>query len=208
MRVVLCDDHAMFLEALAHALGRLGHEVLGVAAGLDSVLELVSREQPDLCLLDLWFDGVSSLPVARAIRDEQPGVRIVLLTADADREAISALDQGAIDAIAGKEWTLDLIGQTLARVASGRPVRRLVGVRRSAGTRVHPRLTGREHQVLDLMASGASTVEIRRSLGISEHTVRSHIRHVLQKLGAHSRGEALRSARDQGILAGADVGRG
>ncbi len=206
MRLVVCDDHEMFVDAFAVALGRLGHDVVGTTTRLAEVPDLVRRTEPTLCLLDLWFDGVASLDVARRLRTDHRTLRTVLLTADAATEAVAALDDGVIDAIAGKDWTITLIDQTLARVEAGRPVRRLVGVRQRGADATAPRLTLRERQVLELLASGASTVEIRRALGVSDHTVRSHVRSVLSKLGAHSRVEALRVARDHDLLPSAGAG--
>jgi two-component system nitrate/nitrite response regulator NarL len=208
MRLVVCDDHEMFTEAMGLALGRLGHEVVGTANHLDEVPALVEDTQPELCILDLWFESESALEVAHRLRIGHPSLRIVLLTADASPEAVTALDCGDIDAIAGKEWTISLIDQTLARVASGRPVRRLVGVGRDSTVGTAPLLTAREQQVLDLLAAGSSTLEITLRLGVSDHTVRSHVRNVLAKLGAHSRVEALRVARDRALLPSNDVARG
>lgn len=200
MRLAVCDDHAMFLDALADALTRLGHDVVATTTQLTEVAGLVERTSPDICLLDVWFEDTSSLDVARGLREHRPGTRVVLLTADVSPDALAALEDGTVQAVAHKGWSLDLIDETVTRVATGAPVRRLMatpGVRRSIQA---PRLTGRELEVLHLMAHGASTTEIRHRLGISEHTVRSHVRTVLSKLGAHSRVEAIRRAHDHGLV--------
>lgn len=200
MRVMVCDDHAMFLEALADALTRLGHEVVATTTDLDEVAALVGRSRPDAVLIDLWFDDRPSLPVARRLAAGHPEARLVLLTADVSPEALAALDEGVVQAVAHKSWGLALIDQTLTRVASGSPVRRLLAMP-STGTRAEgPRLTGRELQVLRLMSGGASTTEMRLRLGVSEHTVRSHVRSLLAKLGVHTRVEAVRRAHDHGLV--------
>ena len=244
MRVAVCDDHALFADALADALQRLGHVVVGTAGTLDEVVDLVARERPEICLLDLWFDGLPSLDVARGLREEHPETRIVLLTVgvehaapvrtgehpkatvldrrvvegdpdrgelaivavvllaacDGGREAVLALEEDVIQAIVGKHWSLALVVQTLARVAAGRHVRRLVPLRAEGRQPVTPHLTAREREVLALLATGASTAQIRQHLDISEHTVRTHVRSLLSKLGVHSRVEALRVAHDRGLV--------
>jgi len=200
MRIAVCDDHVMFADALADALQRLGHVVVGTAVTLDQVADLVTRERPEICVLDLWFDGRPSLSVACRLREEQPEVRVVLLTADSAPEAGAALDCGVIQAIVGKHWSLALIDQTLARVAAGRHVRRLVPLRAEGTEPVPAPLTGREQEVLALLATGASTTEMRQRLEVSEHTVRTHVRSLLSKLGVHSRIEALRVAHDRGLV--------
>ncbi len=105
-----------------------------------------------------------------------------------------------IQAIVGKHWSLALVVQTLARVAAGRHVRRLVPLRAEGKQPVTPHLTAREREVLALLATGASTTQIRQHLDISEHTVRTHVRSLLSKLGVHSRVEALRVAHDRGLV--------
>jgi two-component system, NarL family, nitrate/nitrite response regulator NarL len=207
MRVAVCDDHAMFADALADALRRLGHVVVGTADTLDEVVDLVARELPEICLLDLWFDGLPSLGAAGRIRVEHPEVRVVLLTADPAPEAVAALDAGVIQAIVGKHWSLALVVQTLARVAAGRHVRRLVPLRAEGAEPVAPHLTAREQEVLALLATGASTTEMREHLDVSEHTVRTHVRSLMSKLGVHSRVEALRVAHDRGLVQTRTAGR-
>jgi two-component system, NarL family, nitrate/nitrite response regulator NarL len=200
MRVAVCDDHSMFADALADALRRLGHVVVGTAVTLAEVVDLVARERPEICLLDLWFDGLVSLDVAGRLRDEHPEVRVVLLTADLAAEAAAALDSGVVQAVVGKHWSLALIDHTLARVAAGGQVHRLVPVQARDREPAAPHLTGREQEVLSLLATGASTTEMRQRLEVSEHTIRTHVRSVLSKLGVHSRVEALRVAHDRGLV--------
>jgi DNA-binding NarL/FixJ family response regulator len=97
--------------------------------------------------------------------------------------------------------------QILARVAAGRHVHRLVPLRAEGAEPVAPYLTAREREVLALLATGASTTEMRERLDVSEHTVRTHVRSVLSKLGAHSRVEALRVAHDRGLVQTRAAGR-
>ncbi|HEY3531215.1 MAG TPA: response regulator transcription factor [Nocardioides sp.] len=208
MRLVVCDDHVMFLDALATALDSLGHDVAGTSRTLDDVPALIERESPDACLLDLWFGDEQSLDLARDLRRNHPSLDVVLLTGDVAPEAIAALEDGTVQAVAHKTWKLALIHETLVRIATGAPIRRLMAMPSPSAHGDGPRLTTREHEVLDLMATGASTIDIRHRLGVSEHTVRSHVRNVLAKLGAHTRVEAVRRAHEQGLVRAAGGGTG
>lgn len=200
MRLLVCDDHAMFRDALCTALDRLGHEVVGATGVLGAVPGLVADRRPEACLLDLWFGDVDSLAVARAVRSSAPEVHVVLLTADVADRATTALETGVVSAVAHKTWPLTLVAETLARLADGRPARRLVPLPRPPQRGPVPDLTDREREVLRLVADGASTTEMRRRLGVSEHTVRSHVRNLMAKLGVHSRVEAVHRAHQHGLV--------
>jgi DNA-binding NarL/FixJ family response regulator len=203
MRLVVCDDHAMFLDAFADALTRLGHDVVGTTSDLTAVGSLVASTAPTACLLDVWFEDRPSFEVARELRELHPDLQIVLLTAEVSPEALALLEEGTVQAVAHKSWRLDLIHETISRVATGVPVRRLMAMPDMRSSLESPRLTARELEVLQLMAQGASTIEIRHRLSISEHTVRSHVRSLLAKLGAHTRVEAIRRAHDHGLVSAA-----
>ena len=203
MRLVVCDDHAMFLDAFADALRRLGHDVVGTTSDLTAVGSLVASTAPTACLLDVWFEDSPSFEVARELRELHPDLQIVLLTAEVSPEALALLEEGTVQAVAHKSWRLDLIHETISRVATGVPVRRLMAMPDMRSSLESPRLTARELEVLQLMAQGASTIEIRHRLSISEHTVRSHVRSLLAKLGAHTRVEARLLAHDHGLVSAA-----
>jgi two-component system nitrate/nitrite response regulator NarL len=200
VRLLVCDDHAMFRDALCTALQSLGHDVVGTTGELHEVAELAADREPDACLLDLWFGDHDSLDVARAVRSEAPEVHVVLLSADVGAQAAAALDAGLVSAVAHKTWPLGVVAETLDRLADGRPARRLVPLPRQDRREPVPDLTDREQEVLRLVADGASTTEMRHRLGVSEHTVRSHVRHLMAKLGAHSRLEAVHRAHQHGLV--------
>jgi two-component system nitrate/nitrite response regulator NarL len=201
MKLLVADDHDMFLEMLSAALRRRGHDVVATTETLDDIVDLVATTGPELCLLDLWFGQDTALTAARRLREEHPGVRIVLLTGEQPDEAVGILQEGVVDAVAGKLWTLDRIDQLLHSVRDGRQVRRVVGTEALVeATPPGDRLTEREQEVLRLLATGACTTEIGDALGVSTHTVRTHIRSLLSKLSVHSRVEALRVAYDRGLV--------
>jgi two-component system, NarL family, nitrate/nitrite response regulator NarL len=200
MRLIVSDDHDLFREALTTALPRLGHEVVADTGVLAEVPLLVARHHPEVCLLDLWFGLELSLDVARRVHRANPDVHIVLLTADVAPEATAALEEGVVRGIAHKSWHLTVVEQMLVRLAQRKPVRHLVPLPAAPAEIRGPALTHREMEVLQLIAEGASTTDVRQQLGVSEHTVRTHVRNVLGKLGAHNRVEAVSRAHDQGLI--------
>ena len=124
----------------------------------------------------------------------------MLLTADVADRAATALETGVVSGVAHKTWPLTLVAETLARLADGQPARRLMPLPRPPRRGPVPDLTDREREVLRLVAGGASTTEMRHRLGVSEHTVRSHVRHLMAKLGVHSRVEAVHRAHQHGLV--------
>jgi two-component system, NarL family, nitrate/nitrite response regulator NarL len=194
MRVILCDDHEMFLEALTSALSDLGHDVVAVSTDATEIVDLAVGRQPDLCVMDASISGRSALDVAARVRDRAPAVKVLLLTSSVTSEVWEAYDQDRVDGVVGKVCGIDLLQTSIIRLAKGDRV--FEGWLREADA-VDDRpahseqvLTDRERQVLELLADGATTSVMSAKLGISSHTVRTHVKHVLRKLGVHGRVEA------------------
>ncbi|MFY9914153.1 MAG: response regulator transcription factor [Nocardioidaceae bacterium] len=196
MRVILCDDHAMLLDALSHALELRGESVVATVGDPNQLLDVVRRETPDACFLDVAFESSSGLDVARALRQEHPAVRILLLTAWADEFVWAALDEGVVDGLVNKTCSVDSIHGALRRALNGERVTE--GWRRTPPIQSAPhvleRLTNRERQVLDLIVDGLDTGAMSRQLGVSENTVRTHVQGVLRKLSVHQRTKAVQIA--------------
>lgn len=208
MRLVLGDDHQMFLEALSLGLSRRGHVVLDASNELDRIAGLVDRHRPDACVLDLDFDGRSVLGPAAAIRRSNPGVIIVLLSGASNEEVQVALESRSVDGVVDKLCDLSVLERTIQRIAAGeRTVRQLVPRPRQEqrwATELS-RLSSRERTVLGLLVDGASTSQMSAELGISPHTVRSHVQSVLNKLGVSTRGQAADMGSTMGIGGGTVV---
>ena len=203
MRLVLCDDHDMFLDALMTALTGLGREIQAVSQHADEVVDLVVQHQPEVCLLDVMLGcGGSGLDAAVSIREQAPEVKVLLLTGAANDDVWDAYDRRVVDGVVNKVCDIDVLQTSISRVARGeRVVEGWLRPLPPAGSREEADcLTERERQVLTFLVDGASTAMIAVELGISSNTVRSHVQNLLHKLGVHDRTKATRMALSQHLL--------
>jgi DNA-binding NarL/FixJ family response regulator len=216
IRVVAADDQRVVREGLALLLSLLpGVEVVGTAADGHEALALVAQERPDVVLMDLRMPGLDGAAATRRLRAEHPLVKVIVLTTYADnRSVVGALQAGA-DGYLTKDAGGDEIRQALERVLDGQAVidpavQRLLVNAVVASTPQAPReqvtetalpdgLTPREAEVLGLIAAGLSNAEIAERLVVSEATVKSHINHLLPKIGARDRAQAVTYAYQRGL---------
>jgi DNA-binding NarL/FixJ family response regulator len=209
IRVLVVDDHQMFAASLAQSLqSEPDLLVVGQAASVAEASALVASTAPDVVLLDHRLpdgDGVSAIADLHRIR---PSAQIVVLTATtSDRLLVAAMEAGAAGFIAKTQRLDDVIDGVRAAaqgesVVSAKLLTRLLPrlQRRSAGGRTD--LTEREHEILDLLATGLSNADIAGRLTISVHTVRNHVSNLSAKLGAHSKLEVLAIAVREGLVDG------
>ena len=204
-RILVVDDHPLTRDALASLLTQGGFDVVGEAADGNEALQLAHSLQPDLVLLDLSMpdlDGLAALPRLRAAA---PGCEVVVLTASGTEEDLLAAIRAGAAGYLLKSEPPERIVAFLRGVAngeaalSGEVARRLLdqlrtGGRFGGGGVPHPiadALSAREVEVLLLLDDHLSTDDIAKRLFISEHTVRSHVKSMLRKLGVSSRRDAL-----------------
>jgi DNA-binding NarL/FixJ family response regulator len=218
MRILLADDHALFRDGMASLLAAWGHEVVGRAADGATAVELAGRLRPDLVLMDIAMPGGGGLDATRRIAAAEPTVAIVMLTASEDVDDLfAAIKAGArgyllknlesgelramLDAVARGEAAITpaIAGRILAELA-----RSEAAVAGPAGPRPPDpdRLTDRELGVLRLVVAGLRNKEIAAELGISENTLKYHLRNILDKLHAQSRAEMVARAVREGLVPG------
>ncbi len=199
MRIVVCDDHRVLLEALSHALTTRGYVVEATASTPAEAVAAVKLHDPDLLLVDVSFPDGNGLDAAREVMSHHPRTRVVILTGSDD--AATAMEAARIG-VAGyirKDQRLAAIAEALCRAAAGEPwvdataLKRLRSTQSNATAPRHPvdELTRQERVVLAMLEEGLSTAEIVRRMGIGTSTVRSHIQAILTKLGVHSRVQAV-----------------
>ena len=212
IRVLIVDDHSVVREGLRAILERAGFHVVGEAANGREAVEKCRALRPDVVLLDIRMPGEDGLHALGRIKEQMPQIRVIILTTYTNpgylaraivagatgyltKEASSEQIIGAIRAAVSGEQLLDqnVLKMALRSVAAHAPARPA-----PAGDLVEP-LTEQEEVVLRLIASGLSNEEIAHALSISVNTVKTHVRHILQKLGVSDRTQAAIWAVRQGL---------
>jgi DNA-binding NarL/FixJ family response regulator len=203
MKILIADDHALFRDSLRSLLEAHGIEVIGEAGNGREAFELARRLQPDVVLMDLSMPDVDGLAATRLISAELPGVKVVVLTAsDEDSKLFEAIKSGAQGYLL-KNLESEEFFSLLEGVGRGEPAltptlaRKLLQefARPAAATApAHDpdALTEREREILELLVSGVtSNRKLARQLGVSENTVKFHVRNILDKLHLHNRAQVV-----------------
>jgi DNA-binding NarL/FixJ family response regulator len=204
--IVIADDHELVRLGLRGVLEEAGLSVVGEACDGGAAVERAIELRPDVLLLDLRMPVLDGVEVCRRVRAEAPGVRIVVLTSFAEDEDIfSAISAGAAGYVM-KDIAPDVLVGTIRGVADGQTVLDPVISQRvidRGADRVAPvpeLLSPREMDVLGLMAEGLTNRQIATRLWISEATVKSHVSHILAKLGRTDRTQAIVFAMRAGLV--------
>lgn len=203
-RILIVDDHPLTRDALAALLEQHEFTVVAQAADGHEAIERARELHPDLVLLDLSMPGLDGLEALPRLRAAAPGCEVVVLTASGTEENLLGAIRGGAAGYLLKSEPPERIVDFLRGVArgeaalSGAIARRLLDqVRDGRGgvsgvpDAIAATLSAREVEVLLLLDEHLGTDEIAKRLFISEHTVRSHVKSLLRKLGASSRREAL-----------------
>lgn len=201
MKLVLCDDHLLLLEALQPALELRGHTVLAAVTTPQEAVAAVVEHQPDVLLVDLYFpDGDSGLRVVAEVSAAVPQTKVVFLSGGSDPEMVRAAVEAGAVGFTRKGRDLGGILRVLDRVMAGETVIDPDLLRAAVGRRHEPEehnirwlagfLTGREREVLDHIVAGNNTAQMAEAMGIARTTARTHVQSVLTKLGVHSRLQA------------------
>ena len=202
-RLLIVDDLPLFRVGIGSALAAADFEVVGEATTARDAVEKARELQPDVVLLDILMPGGSGLEVVGEIISVSPGSKVMLLTASESEEDLLIGVKAGARAYLTKDTPLpDLIaaidavgagGAVLSPTMAGKLLdvtNQLLRHEELLQAR-KPTLTGREIEVLELVAQGNTSREIGDLLFISENTVKNHIRNILDKLGLHSRNEAV-----------------
>ena len=208
LRIVLADDHQMFRHALRALLAREpAFEVVAEAASGEEVLAIASAQPVDLVCMDIAMPGMNGIEATRRLLAENPGIRVIGLSAFADRQfVLDLLDAGARGYITKAEAGDELL-RAIRTVREGRislcpdVAATVTGALLDRGSlyAATPRLTERERQVLQLIAEGLTSAQIGDRLHIAASTVDVHRRNLMRKLDLHNIAELTRYAIARGI---------
>ena len=213
LRVILIDDHTLFRVGLEGLLTSRGIEVIASVGSGQDCLRLVGDLKPDIILLDMRMPGINGLGVLELLRQHDPELPVVMLTTSTDEgDLLESLRQGAQgyllndmepdelvlalrDIVSGKTVVAPDLAPILAKAVQGG------GASEKKEPEASPfsELTPRETEILGLLAEGQSNKAIARNLGISDGTVKLHVKAILRKLDVHSRVEAAVMAVEQGF---------
>lgn len=203
MRILIADDHSLFRDSLRSLIEAQGHDVVGEARNGREAVELAKRLRPNIVLMDLTMPELDGLAATRLLTAEGIDVKVVVLTASDDDsnlfEAIKSGAQGYLlkDLEASQFFTL------LEGVERGEPALTPSLARRLLAEFAHPAksaqreqnpdaLTDREREVLELLVRGVtSNRKLAAKLGVSENTVKFHLRNILDKLHLNNRAQVV-----------------
>lgn len=199
IRVVLAEDQALVLGAISALLSLEDDlEVVGTAPDGEAALERVCALQPDVLVTDIEMPRLSGLDLAAKVREECPGVKVIIVTTFGRAGYLQrALQVGAKGYLLKDAPASELAGAIRRVQAGGRAIDPNLAA--EAWGERDP-LTERERQVLREAETGASTASIAATLNLSEGTVRNYLSEAISKLGAENRVEAARTAREKGWL--------
>ena len=201
IRVLTVDDHPLLQEGLAAVIRRQQDmDLVGEAASGADGIRLFHTHRPDVTLMDLRLPDLSGVEATARIRGDFPDARIIILTTfDGDMEVRRALDAGARSYVL-KSTPLKEIIQIIRDVHNGK---RRIPPAIAAGLAEHygdDGLTSREIEVLQQIAAGNRNKDVAAKLSIAEETVKVHMRHIMEKLGAIDRTQAVAIAVRRGII--------
>ena len=203
MKILIADDHALFRDSLRSLLEAHGLEVLGEARNGREAVELARKLKPDVVLMDLSMPEMDGLSATRLISADQPEVKVVVLTAsDEDAKLFEAIKSGAQGYLLKNLESEDFFslldgvnrGEPALTPALARKLLQEFARPAQPSTPAHDpdALTEREREVLELLVSGVtSNRKLAKKLGVSENTVKFHVRNILDKLHLHNRAQVV-----------------
>jgi len=213
MKVIICDDQAIVRDGLAMLLNlEKDIEVVGQAQDGAEAVEQAGQQQPDLVLMDLKMPGMNGIEATRQIRARYPAIKVLVLTTyDDDEWVFDAIRAGAAGYLlkdTPREAVIQAVRGTVAGksfvdpAVAGKLLGQVAGQQTQPATLITDKLTGREVDVLRLLARGFTNADIAARLHLSEGTVRNHVSAILAKLGVSDRTQAAVIAIQHGLGSG------
>ena len=198
---LIVDDHEVVREGLRLSLSRATHiRVIGEAPDGETAVTLAERRRPNVVVMDIRMPGMDGLDATRELRERAPDVPVILFTAYSDRPLLSrGLESGAKGYVL-KEASHDTLLKAIETVARGETFVDPALMPSFLTKDQTDSLTAREREILQLLADGMSNADVAKKLFISQETVKSHVRHILTKLEADTRTQAVAIALREAII--------
>jgi DNA-binding NarL/FixJ family response regulator len=205
VRVLLADDHPLFLDGLRLLLETSGLDVVGTASNGVELLDLAGQVDADVAVVDLDMPGVDGVSAAASLREQHPGLGVLMLTMHDDELSVRRALQAGARGYVVKGAAHGAVVRAVQAVADGDTVlsgglgSALLADPSSTVAQPFPELTQREREILGLAARGLGNATIARELHLSVKTVQNNVSSIFGKLGVGSRAEAVARARDAGL---------
>ena len=201
IRILVVDDHPVLRDGVAAILANQADmEMVGEARNGGEAVERFRALRPDVTLMDLQMPGMNGVAAIAAIRSDYPGARIIVLTTyTGDVQAVRALKAGAVGYLLKNSLRTELIDAIRDVHRGQRRVQRDVADEIALHV-IDEVLTGREIAILQLVAIGMANKQVASELGLSEETIKGHLKNIFSKLDVADRTHAVTVAARRGII--------
>jgi DNA-binding NarL/FixJ family response regulator len=198
---LIVDDHEVVREGLRLSLSRAPHiRVIGEAADGEAAVELAVRRKPNVVIMDVRMPGMDGLEATKLLTERVPESAVLIFTAYSERSLLSrGLESGAKGYVL-KEAPHETLLRAIEKVATGEGYVDPALMPAFLTGKDDDTLTTREREILQLLADGMSNADVATKLFISQETVKSHVRHILAKLEADTRTQAVAIALREAII--------
>ena len=207
IRIVVVDDHTLFRRGLVGLLSEMqDFQIVGEASDGQDALDVIAKQKPDIVLLDVNMPGMDGVETLRALQKLGLDSRVLMLTISQQEEDLLGAIRAGAKGYLLKNTEPEALRNTIKQVVAGRSVlapevtEQVLNLVRSSQLGSPNLLTEREVDVLRYLARGLTTSQAGAELYISENTVKTHIRHIHEKLDVSNRAEAIAKATQLGLI--------
>src|SRR3972149_839177 len=211
IKVLIADDHTMFRQTLRRVLdSKQNLEVVAEASDGNELIKKCQQSPPDVVLVDLQMPNVDGIEATRILKEANPNIGVIALTMHEDDEYLFGAIRAGVNGYILKVAPLHKLLRYIKEIALGENIlnssiaKRVIGEFMELGTASRTaktnKLTPREQEILQLLASGKAPKELARKLFISEKTVNNHIANIYGKLECHDRTQAILTASRLGLI--------
>lgn len=207
MRVLIVDDHPVTREGLRAALDPASDiDIIGEAGTGEEAVDQAEALEPDLIFMDVRMPGMTGTDATKIIRERNPEVKVILFTVDESKDSLADAVEAGVSGYLLKDVSADELVSAARLAMEGKAVihpaltQSFFERMRRAERRDETSLSPREIEILQQVAYGATTRQAADRLGISPHTVKTHLERIFEKLGANDRAQAVAIAIRQGVV--------